>query len=334
LFREDYSFLITLCQKATLLPRSFFCSEKLEFGTDTPVDAGASATIYRGFLGAAEVAVKSFRLYYRTINQVKKRFIREALILHLVRHPNILRFTSIVDEQFKIYIITPWHTHGHIMKYIAAVEGVHLKELMEQVADGLHFLFQYGIVHGDLKGSNILIGDNGTAMIADLGLSFIQETTVVEPSHAVEDPFAVAILRRQCAEAISTGRLSVTPRSISTLAATVLSAASSSGGGTFRWMAPERLVPSAYGLPTAKATTQSDVYSFGMLMLEVFSGEPPWGSARNECSIALNVVTNLRPSRPSSIPDDLWEIVQECWSHSPTGRPTIQEVYNHLACIA
>jgi serine/threonine protein kinase len=106
-------------------------------------------------------------------------------------------------------------------------------------------------------------------MIADLGLSFIQETTVVEPSHAVEDPFAVAILRRQCAEAISTGRLSVTPRSISTLAATVLSAASSSGGGTFRWMAPERLVPSAYGLPTAKATTQSDVYSFGMLMLEV-----------------------------------------------------------------
>jgi hypothetical protein len=72
LFREDYSFLITLCQKATLLPRSFFCSEKLEFGTDTPVDAGASATIYRGFLGAAEVAVKSFRLYYRTINQVKK----------------------------------------------------------------------------------------------------------------------------------------------------------------------------------------------------------------------------------------------------------------------
>jgi hypothetical protein len=103
-------------------------------------------------------------------------------------------------------------------------------------------------------------------MIADLGLSFIQETTVVEPSHALEDPFALAILRRQCAEAISTGRLSVTPRS---LAATVLSAASCSGGGTFRCMAPERPVPSAFELPTAKATIQSDVYSFGMLMLEV-----------------------------------------------------------------
>jgi hypothetical protein len=36
-------------------------------------------------------------------------------------------------------------------------------------------------------------------------------------------------------------------------------------------MAPERPVPSAFELPTAKATIQSDVYSFGMLMLEVRS---------------------------------------------------------------
>lgn len=59
------------------------------------------------------------------------------------------------------------------MKYIAAVPGVCLKELvrlwtnlspmisqimfhqMEQVADGLHFLSQYKIVHGDLKGVSL-----------------------------------------------------------------------------------------------------------------------------------------------------------------------------------
>ncbi|KAJ7925790.1 kinase-like domain-containing protein [Mycena leptocephala] len=185
----------------------------------------------------------------------------EALILHLVRHPNIRRFTSIAGEQFKIYIITPWHTHGHIMKYIAVVEGVHLKELLLYLAHGLHFLSQYGIVHGDLKGSNILISDDRRFRI------------IIHP----RDDRG----RTVACEAISTGRLSITPRSISILAATVLSAASCSGGGTFRWMAPERLVPSAFELPTVKATIQSDVYSFGMLMLEVFSGEPISSSSEN-----------------------------------------------------
>jgi serine/threonine protein kinase len=106
------------------------------------------------------------QLYYT------QRFIREALILQLVQHPNILRFTSIVNEPYKICIITPWYAQGHIMKYIEAFPDAEVKELvrcaslkrfhsliqspmnhqMEQVADGLHFLSEYRIVHGDLKG--------------------------------------------------------------------------------------------------------------------------------------------------------------------------------------
>ncbi|KAJ7463490.1 kinase-like domain-containing protein [Mycena galericulata] len=333
LFREDSAFLVTLCQWAIVLPRSFLCSENLRIEEDAPIDAGASANVYRGWVGATEVAVKRFRLNYRTVKRAKKRFIREALILQIVQHPNVLRFMSIVHEEFKICIITPWYAHGHIMKYIAAVPDVCLKELMEQVADGLHFLSEYKIVHGDLKGGNILINNNGKAVIADLGLSFIHEENESEaPSHSVEDPFALAILRAQCSESLKSGKLSISAASISTLAATVLSAASSTGGGTFRWMAPERLVPSAYELPTARATVRSDVFSFGMLVLEVYTGAPPWGT-RAEGSIALSVVTNLRPPRPPSIADDVWKIVEECWSHFPDQRPSIFEVYNRLACI-
>ncbi|KAJ6550431.1 kinase-like domain-containing protein, partial [Mycena vulgaris] len=295
--------LVTLCQRAALLPSSFLCSNSnspaFRIEEDAPVDAGASATVYRGSLGATEVGVKSLRLYYRTVVQVKKRFVREALILQLAQHPNVLRFISILYEPFKICIITPWYAQGHIMKYIEAFPDVCRKELMEQVADGLHFLSEYGIVHGDLKGGNILIDNDGKAAIADFGLA---------------------------------GTLSLSPSSISTLAATVLSAASSTGGGTFRWMAPERLVPSAYDLPTAKATMRSDVYSFGMLVLEVYSRAPPWGS-RAEGGIALSVVTNLRPPRPPKIPDQLWEIVRECWSHFPSERPMILNIYNRLACM-
>ncbi|KAJ6603657.1 kinase-like domain-containing protein [Mycena sp. CBHHK59/15] len=333
MFREDYSFLVKLCQRATVLPASFDCSGSLQIGKTEPVDAGAFATVYRGSLDNKEVALKSFRFYHFSVNQVKKRFIREALILQLVQHPSVLRFMSILNEPLKICIITPWYEHGHIMKYIAAVPDAPLKELMEQVADGLHFLSQYGIVHGDSKGENVLIDNDGKAVIADFGLSFIQEFNLPQtPSHVVQDPLALAILRAQCSEALRAGGLSRSATSISTLAATVLSAASSTGGGTLRWMAPERLNPSAYNLPSPKATMKSDVYSFGMLVLEVFSGKPPW-SSRAEGSVLLGVIANLRPPRPGNIPDNLWRIVEECWSHLPSERPTIWEVYNRLACM-
>ncbi|KAJ7128560.1 kinase-like domain-containing protein [Mycena epipterygia] len=291
MYREDYSFLVKLCQRATILPASFSCSDTLQI-KDNGFDAGASATVHRGSLDKKEVAVKNFRLYYFSVTRVKKRFIREALILQLAQHPNVLRFISILNEPFKLCIITPWYEHGHIMKYISAVPDAPLKELMEQVADGLHFLSEYAIVHGDLKGENVLIDNDGRAVIADFGSS----------------------------------------TSISTLAATILSAASSGAGGTLRWMAPERLDPTAYDLLTQKATAKSDVYSFGMLVLEVFSGKPPW-SSRAEVGVLLSVVASLRPPRPGNITDSLWEIVEKCWSHFPGDRPTIWEVYNRLACI-
>ncbi|KAJ7641852.1 kinase-like domain-containing protein [Roridomyces roridus] len=294
LFRDDAVFLVNLCQRAMLLPKSFVSSDRLLIEDNAPIDTGASSEVYRGKLGHTEVAVKSFRLYFRTGYLVRKRFIKEALILEMAQHPNVLRFMSIVHEKSEICIITPWHARGHIMNYTAAVPSVPRKELLEQVADGLHFLSQYNIVHGDLKGRNILIDDDGKALIADLGLSFIE--------------------REQDVTAASK---------------------SSTCGGTSRWMAPERLVPSAFDRPSPKATASSDVYSFGMLMLEVYTGAPPWASQPAEMVVLLDVVRNIRPLRPTdgSIDDAMWRIVEQCWAHQPEERPTILQVYNLLACI-
>ncbi|KAJ7463033.1 kinase-like domain-containing protein [Mycena latifolia] len=261
LFQDDYGFLVALCQRAILLPGSFSCSNPEGLTIEgAPADAGASANVYRGSLGTAPMAVKNFRLYYRTVNQVKKRFIREVLILQLVQHPNVLRFISILNESLKI-------------RYLSVLDGASRRwsPLFISIWDRTR--------RSKRAKGNILVDDHGKAAVADFGLSFIQREDLIEASSH------------------TAGRLSPSVTSISTLAATVLSAGSSTGGGTFRWMAPERLVPSAYNLPTAKATMKSDVYSFGMLVLEVYSRTPPWGS-RAEGGIALSVVTNLRPARP------------------------------------
>ncbi|KAJ7152389.1 kinase-like domain-containing protein, partial [Mycena filopes] len=113
------------------------------------------------------------------------------------------------------------------------------------------------------------------------------------------------------------------------------------GGGTYRWMAPERLNSRACELRTQEATKASDVYAFGMLVVEVrsslctvFGGETPWSALRTEFVFINAIVANTRPPRPTSMRDNLWEIVTECWSQFPVDRPSIWEVYNRLACMA
>jgi serine/threonine protein kinase len=108
--------------------------------------------------------------------------------------------------------------------------------------------------------------------VADFGLSFIQETDEAPEtvSSASPNPYAVGskivlALNRFAEEALKDEKVSDTAHSISTLVATIRSTASCSGGGTHRWMAPERIIPT----DTAKATPASDVYSFAMLIVEV-----------------------------------------------------------------
>lgn len=47
----------------------------------------------------------------------------------------------------------------------------HLKSLMKQLLEGLGFIHRRGVLHRDLKGSNILLGKNGELKIADFGLA-------------------------------------------------------------------------------------------------------------------------------------------------------------------
>lgn len=58
---------------------------------------------------------------------------------------------------------------------------------------------------------------------------------------------------------------------ITVISAVQVATASTTGVGTVRWMAPELLLPEAYGLLHSVPSKESDVYAFGMLIYEVLS---------------------------------------------------------------
>ena len=102
-----------------------------------------------------------------------------------------------------------------------------------------------------------------------------------------------------------------------------------------RWAAPETMnnaLPPSY---------QSDVWSFGMTMLEVLTGKLPYyGIDRNEQVILQATSKGLKPKRPKMdackgrISDECWQLMQDCWKSVPASRPGMKEVHRRVVELA
>ncbi|KAG9098566.1 hypothetical protein FRC06_006212 [Ceratobasidium sp. 370] len=110
---------------------------------------------------------------------------------------------------------------------------------------------------------------------------------------------------------------------------------SSSGvGGTARWMAYEQLFPIAPEMVCQKPNSQSDVYSLGMTLYEVFSGKLPFAELRNEPQVIRAVMDGMLPTRiPNAFPEPLWDLLNWCWRRNPHERPSARAVLHSLQGI-
>jgi len=75
--------------------------------------------------------------------------------------------------------VSPWARNGDLPTYLKANPNAPQDLLIYDVALGLQYLEQKGLVHGDLKGFNILISDSGTACITDFGGSLFRNDGTV-----------------------------------------------------------------------------------------------------------------------------------------------------------
>ncbi|KAK1224258.1 hypothetical protein PQX77_012836 [Marasmius sp. AFHP31] len=96
--------------------------------------------------------------------------------------------------------------------------------------------------------------------------------------------------------------------------------------GTMRWAAPELL----WG--GSDPTFATDIYSFGLVCIEVYSGQAPFAKL-NEAAVLMAMHQGKRPSQPPRMPEDVWALVNRCWDQQSDLRPSAQEVCRELARI-
>ena len=96
------------------------------------------------------------------------------------------------------------------------------------------------------------------------------------------------------------------------------------------YMAPEVLRRENY-------THKADVFSFGVVLYEMFSGMRAYADPEHaNMSVAALNEAILQGSRPDTSPldDSLRSLIERCWSQHPHERPTFKQIYTELENLA
>ncbi|KAF9071877.1 kinase-like domain-containing protein [Rhodocollybia butyracea] len=163
-----------------LLPPSLIIHDVEKEGTSA-VAGGGFADIWRGKVKGRPVCLKVLRLFLeqdeRARMNIRDQFCREALVWRQLRHPNILPLLGINSDLFSpsFCLISSWMKNKDIITYLRANPVDDVSSVLSDIAAGIYYLHSQDppIVHGDIRGANILVTDDLRCCLADFGLSVI-----------------------------------------------------------------------------------------------------------------------------------------------------------------
>ncbi|TDL23885.1 CNH-domain-containing protein [Rickenella mellea] len=266
-------------------------------GTD-PVAGGGFADVWKGYFAARPVALKALRLYKQSLREkALKEFAHEAVIWKQLKHPNILPFYGVFkgDEHFdRLCLVSPWMDAGDVIEFLKAHPDSNRLLLLADVAQGLEYLhlFQPPIIHGDLKGANILVSPSGAACLGDFGLA--------------------------CFRASPESTLATTGNPRGTLRWQAPELLNYKGGELFR--RNEECDVYSFGcvcleLMTGRAPF-ADIRSDGAVMMAILDRQTPHRPPEDLSERGLD--------------DALWTFMQQCWKFDPSLRPKSGRLVEHF----
>ncbi len=262
-----------------------------------PVGAGGMGEIYLAEdtkLGR-QVALKVLAPALAGDPERRDRFEREARAVAALNHPNIVTLHS-VEQEDGVLFLTMELVEGKALTDLIPRQGMTVAQLLEvaiPLADAIAAAHQRGITHRDLKPANVMVSDEGRVKVLDFGLAKLQEDSPLAGDTAMT-----------AAQLTGEGRIM----------------------GTFVYMSPEQ----AQGRPV---DTRSDIFSLGVLLSEMATGERPFKGDN-----PLSVLSAILKDTPASVtelrqdlPRDLARILGRCLAKDPEERyQTAKDLRNDL----
>jgi serine/threonine protein kinase len=139
------------------------------------------ATVYKAYQPSLDryVAVKVLPTYLAHEPGFAARFQREARAIARLNHPHILPVHDFGQEGELSYIVMRYVEAGILKEMLGKpLDPKAVLEIMTQVGKALDYAHRQGIIHRDVKPSNVLMDEKGVALLADFGLAKMAEASV------------------------------------------------------------------------------------------------------------------------------------------------------------
>ncbi|MCC9654393.1 protein kinase domain-containing protein [Rhodopirellula halodulae] len=144
------------------------------FEIDHLIGRGAFATVWKGTHRSSgkPTAIKIIRADLAT-DLVFERFAREIQVMRKMDHPGIASIYASHLERDLAYYAMELVEGESLANYIAseAPRATRIIEMMAKVCDALQHAHDHGVIHRDVKPSNIMVGKDGQPKLVDFGLS-------------------------------------------------------------------------------------------------------------------------------------------------------------------
>ncbi|KAF9647138.1 kinase-like protein [Thelephora ganbajun] len=297
LWRRGLRLLSKICKAHTIIPSSYILQEE-QIHVGRVHYHGGFADVSDGKYQGCTVAIKQLRVDKGDSGKIFKRLCREIITWkHLSRpdnlsHPNILPLlgVSLSAELGSFRILTEWMPNGNIMRYARSNPAANRLRLLSEVMSSVAYLHNLKIVHGDLKGANILVDNTGTVRVADFGLMTMVDLSTVFLSGTLD--FSGGTYCRMSPELLDPQRFHSNGR-------------------------PTR-ESDCYALGMVVYEVLTGLRPFH----HIFAPTPVPAVLRGE--------RPEKPPNAESLgfSGELWGLVQSCWSESSSMRPTARELFD------
>jgi len=255
-----------------------------------------------------------------------KRFEHEAILTRKLQHPNAVRVEDFDEAEDGRPFIVMEYVEGRSLKQAIAHDGplpvLRTCAMAKQIASALDAAHRLGMIHRDIKPENIaLVAQGPLSGAAAFSVQGSDPSTVLlspveGPQGQRADPglrevvkvldFGIAKIKEGLLETTNIGM---------TLTGTGVAV------GTPAYMSPEQ----AMGKKGDELDGRSDIYSLGVVMYQMLTGELPLKADTPIQMMMAHVQTRPRPikeaKRGAHIPDAIAGLVMRCLEKSPDRRP-------------
>lgn len=159
---------------------------------------GAMGIVYKardpliGRIVALKTITHSSNLPEEQKKEYAQRFFREAQAAGSLQHPNIVTTYDMGDDDGTPFIAMEYvegKSLGKLIEEKGKIDWVEAIPIIKQVAEGLAFAHEKGIVHRDIKPDNILIDKNNRAVVTDFGIAHLEESSLTRTGEVLGTPF-------------------------------------------------------------------------------------------------------------------------------------------------